>query len=350
MEDQNLVTRRKSGLWREGYSLASVKQPPISDANVLRLARAFGLKNPEIFTYNHGYRNHSFGILAEGKKYNLMLLKNEPTALERMQNADLVSQIVAAAGLPARLLADPRTLKAATDKGYRLARLYYWLEGSTIPWEAYTRKHLRELGKTLAELHASLANTDLPLPDALTELTDYNDTMQAYFAKSEVQKALTAKLNLKTRINYDKIARFLGAQPLQGLARQPLHLDFVRGNILWATPKSLLNPTISGIIDFEKTAAGSPLIDLARTYAFLLVDCPKSEPKIAKYFLHSGYIKYGKSQLLIPPKIFYNMTNFFLLFDFYKFLSHNPYEDLENNYHFCRTRDILLVRNILEEL
>jgi hypothetical protein len=95
---------------------------------------------------------------------------------------------------------------------------------------------------------------------------------------------------------------------------------------------------------------GSPLIDLARTYAFLLVDCPKPEAKITKYFLNSGYIKYGESQLPLLPNIFYNLTNFFLIFDFYKFLSHNPYESLEQNYHFCRTRDILLTRNILEEI
>ncbi len=74
-----------------------------------------------------------------------------------------------------------------------------------------------------------------------------------------------------------------------------LHMDFVRGNILYSQNHEL---RISGILDFEKAAYGSPLFDIARTYAFLLVDCKyKSEKEIGKYFLRSGYIKRGKLKL-----------------------------------------------------
>jgi len=386
---------------REGYVTTDKKQP-ISNTNVLKLARAFGLKSPKIFAYNHGYRNHSFGILSEDKKYNLMLLKNEPNALERAERADAIAKTVAAhSNLPIRILANPRTLKVTTSRGFRLVRLYNWLPGDTIPWEAYTQKHLKALGITLSKLHKSISKSTaskvvkaaptaeaVVLPDALVELLEQNTKMQTYFNNPAVIKALDTKLHLKTKHNHTQISRFLESHELSNLPKQPLHLDFVRGNILWeesivsceavssealqgevsggdrgplgpvvslrkkaaSQELTVLFPKISGIIDFEKTAMGSPLIDLARTYAFLLVDCPKPEDKIVKYFLHSGYIKYGRSQLPLPPKIFYNLTNYFLIFDLYKFLSHNPYESLVENYHFCCTRDILLSRNILEDL
>ena len=38
----------------------------------------------------------------------------------------------------------------------------------------------------------------------------------------------------------------------------------------------------------------------------------------------------------------------FLLYDFYKFLRHNPYESLSANEHFTRTRDLLLARRIID--
>jgi Ser/Thr protein kinase RdoA (MazF antagonist) len=398
-EDQSeeaLFSHRRGGTVHEGYATTTAK-PPISDANVLKLARAFGLSRPHIFAYNHGYRNHSFGILSNGKKYNLMLLKNELDALERVRNADAVAMIVAD-NLPVRTLANPKTLKVAAttsssanpaddtttgSSSFRLARLYHWLPGNTIPWEAYTRKHLRELGKALALLHQSLAKADLSapkplfkadlpplrLPNALDELKSQNIQMQVYFARSGVKNALERKLALKTRQNHQKITTFLTSVPLQSLPCQPLHLDFVRGNILWqdenetalahgdgpserrAESSHSAGPIVSGIIDFEKTALGSPLIDLARTYAFLLVDCSKPRSEIERYFLHSGYHKLSHNNYCARERVvFANLTNFFLLFDFYKFLAHNPYESLEKNYHFCRTRDILKERNILEDL
>ncbi len=41
-------------------------------------------------------------------------------------------------------------------------------------------------------------------------------------------------------------------------------------------------------------------------------------------------------------KVLKALIGFFLLHDFHKFLKHTPYESLEQNHHFVRTRDILI--------
>ncbi len=114
---------------------------------------------------------------------------------------------------------------------------------------------------------------------------------------------------------------------------------------------------MTGILDFEKTAYGHPVFDVARTLAFLLVDCEyKGEAKIRKYFLQSGYNKRGTVNFRNPiikhgnrtTNLLESLIDLFLLYDFYKFLRHNPYEFLEQNHHYKRTRDILLTRNMLE--
>jgi hypothetical protein len=128
--------------------------------------------------------------------------------------------------------------------------------------------------------------------------------------------------------------------------QQPLHMDFVRSNVLFNA-----HATIAGIIDFEKTGKGHPMLDIARTLAFLLVDCKYKEPgKVYKYFVHSGYRKRGKNNININPRLLHELTNIFLLHDFYKFLRHNPYESLGRNEHFVRTRDILIARALLRDI
>jgi thiamine kinase-like enzyme len=131
-----------------------------------------------------------------------------------------------------------------------------------------------------------------------------------------------------------------------------LHMDLVRGNILFIKNSS----EIAGVIDFEKVAYGNITFDIARTLAFLMVDCKyKSYDKIYKYFIKSGYNKYGNNgyvPIIINTKQskFYlldELVKFYLLYDLYKFLKHNPYEYLNNNHHFIRTRDILLEKRIL---
>jgi len=146
-----------------------------------------------------------------------------------------------------------------------------------------------------------------------------------------------------------------------------LHLDFVRGNILFErlpshgslqTPMvnklnfdldqtSKLTLSIAGILDWEKTALGAPVIDVARTLAFLIIDCQcKPESKVKKYFLDSGYEKRGQ-QTLHYKQLLDPLVELFLCYDFYKFLKHNPYEFLPQNEHFIRTTTWLKQHQLL---
>jgi Ser/Thr protein kinase RdoA (MazF antagonist) len=131
---------------------------------------------------------------------------------------------------------------------------------------------------------------------------------------------------------YRKLLEKLGSGPSQ----QPLHMDFVRGNILFDDDK------ITGILDFEKASLGHVIMDVSRTLAFLLVDCKYKTPeKVRKYFLKSGYFK-DTGGKIINLKLMDLLIEMFLTYDFYKFLRHNPYESLLQNQHYLRTRDILI--------
>jgi len=170
--------------------------------------------------------------------------------------------------------------------------------------------------------------------------------MHRYFNDRDVINAAAHKLHVRT-IPRDFAHTLAACQHLPG--RQALHMDFVRGNILFEDTQ------ISGIIDFEKAAVGSPLFDIARTLAFLLVDCKyKPEDKIRKYFLRSGYLKRGKTVLtnytIDGKSALDELINFFLMHDFYKFLRHNPYEALEQNEHYIRTKALLLKRRLIAEV
>jgi Ser/Thr protein kinase RdoA (MazF antagonist) len=138
--------------------------------------------------------------------------------------------------------------------------------------------------------------------------------------------------------------------------RTPLHMDLVRSNVLFRKKARgdvlvLDNLALSGILDLEKAAVGHPFFDIARTLAFLLVDCPKPADKIYKYFLDSGYRKRGGRELkpatLQGQDMLETLQTLFLMYDFYKFLKQNPYESLSKNHHFKRTTDILCARKVL---
>jgi aminoglycoside phosphotransferase (APT) family kinase protein len=119
-------------------------------------------------------------------------------------------------------------------------------------------------------------------------------------------------------------------------------MDFVRGNILFSGFE------ITGILDFEKTALGHPIMDMARTLAFLLVDCKyKTEEKVNKYFVQSGYTKRGANKETINDDDRGLLVEMFLLYDLYKFLRHNPYESLYENEHYIRTKDILVKYGVI---
>lgn len=306
-----------------------------------------------------GYRNESYPIqTTDCTMLNLIIYKREPGMADRIRRADSVANYLHDHGLPARHSADPRLMQLTAGNNTAYAGLYYYLPGQTIAWEAYTRRHLKQLGQTMGDMHTLLQQIPEPIAQKIAEAgiaAEYSSivvSMRRYFAKPNVAEAL----HRKTAISLADPAQFSYwlalLQACRQLPRQQtLHMDFVRGNILFKDGE------ISGILDFEKAAFGHPTFDIARTLAFLLVDCKyKTEAQVRKYFLQSGYIKRGTSDYL-PVSIKRGMTtilllkelvNLFLFYDFYKFLRHNPYESLQHNEHFIRTRDLLVERKLLK--
>ena len=177
---------------------------------------------------------------------------------------------------------------------------------------------------------------EIPVPDdlksvvsewrekLLEEVAEYDDTlMEKYFADDGVHDAMAGKLGLAI---FDVTRIRPALTESINLPAQALHMDFVRGNILFDGHDTSLK--ISGVLDFEKTAWGPIVFDIARTLAFLIVDCKyKDEANVRKYFLHSGYNKRGGNHFT-PTPLLEVLVDFFLLHDFYKFLRHNPYDSL----------------------
>lgn len=313
------------------------------------LARALKMYGSKAVSWRQpeaGYRNHSYAFsLDDGSERNLILYKREPDILATIKRANYVSDFLASRGWPTRRTADTRILRLNSSTSTAYAALYNYLPGSTIPWEAYTMEHLKQLGASLAGVHAALAALEQStLPNVSDEYLALARKMEDYFARRGVRSALANKLDLLAPTNLKKFQLLL--EKLAGTDKaQALHMDFVRGNILFAGKP----PQISGILDFEEAAWGAPIFDIARTLAFLLVDCKyKPDAKIRKYFLYSGYAKRGQGTLdsvLLEP-----LVDFCLMHDFYKFLRHNPYEFLSKNEHFIRTRDLALARGLITPL
>ena len=311
---------------------------------VISVARMYGHAVRHLHEPAKGYRNYSYCLeTTDGRLLNIIIYKCEPEILSRIKNANYVGDFLAERGMPARRTADTRIAKLTGECIEKYAALYEYLPGKTIPWEAYTMDHIKQLGKAMSDMHALLKK--LPqgnLPSVADECRALLGRMEQYFADDGVCDAMARKLGLAIGSNIARFTRILDA--VSNLPSQPLHMDFVRSNILFDEHEKA---KITGILDFEKAAWGPPIFDIARTLAFLIIDCKyKEERKVRKYFLHSGYNKRGLSSFT-PTPLLEHLLNFFLLYDFYKFLHHNPYESLEQNEHFIRTRDFLLNRNIL---
>lgn len=295
----------------------------------------YGVAWRHIAAPQKGYRNSSYAV---DSTLNLIMYKSEPGILTRITHANKVGWFVATAGLPARTLHDQRIITIKSPRRTTYAALYNHLPGHTIPWEAYTMGHLKALGKMMGDMHAVLANYPHALPDVADDLLALNRRMIRYFANADVRQALAVKLGLIVRkTDVTRLLMFC-----QTLPTQALHMDFVRGNVLFD------GTAVTGIIDFEKTGRGTPALDIARTLAFLLVDCKyKREDKVYKYFVVSGYAKRSRSSFA-QWQLVDRLVPFFLLHDFYKFLRHNPYESLPQNEHFVRTKAMLLKHGIID--
>lgn len=328
----------------------------------LRIFKAYGVTNPVLQKPESGYRNTSYmTVLPNDKPVNIILYKNETGIKDRIKRANLVADHLASQGFPCRSTFDKRIIKISTPQNVRYACIYTYLSGTTIPWEAYTKHHIKVLGMTMAHMHQAMESADsvIEIPSVENEYEGHIKNMHAYFSQLGVQNAMHTKLKVALRSSWHDFELLLRAlHTLPG--RQILHMDFVRGNLLFSSGsagKFSDGPvTLTGVIDFEKVSTGHVIFDIARTLSFLLVDCKyKSSEKISKYFLQSGYAKRGGTKI---PNITYGtkidvlheLTTLFLVYDFYKFLKHNPYESLEHNEHYVRTRDILLARKVLQTI
>ena len=327
-----------------------------------RVLRLYGLHAREIRPGQKGYRNTSYPIILEdGQIVNFIVYKIEAGILDKMRLANEVGDFLHTSGLPARRTYDQRIVRLKQGRTTAYGALYEYLSGQTIPWEAYTKAHIKLVGAAMALMHAKLRGFDRSAPRVTDEYRAILARMEGYFSSPEVAAAMGKKLNLQ--INSAIHRRLTGLLSVCDTLpdQQLLHMDFVRGNLLFRipTPEDVLvedGVALSGIIDFEKVAYGHPLFDIARTLAFLLVDCKSRLPeKVRKYFLYSGYQKRGRMSPVLIVKsnarslaLLDELADLFLLYDFYKFLRHNPYESLHENEHFVRTRDMLTERKMVQ--
>lgn len=324
---------------------------------------AFTLYGASVAPPRAGYRNVSYEVRLADKTYNLLVHKDEAGIVERIKRTNYIGTSLHAVGLPVRYPLDTRILAMHMGKTY-YASLYNYLPGSTIPWEAYTMKHIKLLGWVMATLHCAMKR--LSVPGLLTVYEEYQmvlDKITTYLLDSAIRAAIEQKLAIAYDLSIiSQLAQFLEACSMLP-EQQPLHMDFVRGNVIFGNATSddaftINDVALTGIIDFEKAALGHPLFDIARTLSFLLVDCAtKSQKQIYSYFLDSGYSKRGESPVKpisvqlpdgVKRDVLETAIDLFLLYDFYKFLRSNPYESLFENYHYVRTRDLLVARGLIK--
>lgn len=293
------------------------------------------LKEYKVLGKYSGYRNTQIHLQYGNKKYMLCIYKKEKGIRGRIDNADRIMSLCYPT-LPVK-----QRIKVISTSP-NLIILYSYLPGSTISWEGYTMKHIKGLGEYMGKLHTILGRIrfkDIKLENEIDLSIRHLKGMDKYFKDKGVLEAMKNKLKIYPSFDIKKYIKVFNV--LRSMNSQILHMDFVRGNILFNDKKE-----ITGIIDFEKCSYGPKVLDIARTLAFLLVDCKyKSEEKIRKYFLISGYSKRGK--LKLPSiKLINVLVEYFLLYDFYKFLLHNPYESLELNEHYKRTSRMLFGHNL----
>lgn len=268
--------------------------------------------------------------------------------LEQIIRANRIGDYLAQSGFPSRRTIDSIKIIELRNKrtgALRYGCFYEYLPGNTIPWESYSSKHIKSIGGKMGEMHRLIQDKELKienLPYEIEVQKRNNIKMEKYFSDESVIRAMSLKLKLKPVFDFGKFRKML--IELQSEEIQILHMDFVRGNILFDNSKN-----ITGVIDFEKVSFGPKIFDIARTLSFLLVDCKHKKPsKTWKYFLYNGYKKRGNNSL--PDlKYLHSLIQYFWIYDFYKFLKYNPYEFLNENNHFTRTKNFLVKLGLLEE-
>jgi Ser/Thr protein kinase RdoA (MazF antagonist) len=328
-------------------------KPAATKSLATQAIAAYGFDVKKLLPQQSGYRNVNQPFVAtNGQTYNLIIYKNEPGIIHKIKTANAIGSHLSNSNLPARYPLTGKILQIKSNNHTKYACLYNYLPGRTIPWEAYEKKHLKSLGKTLLKTHQSLEDAKLTELDSTALIySQITKTAVTYFEQRDVQKAMAKKLGCQVdTARLSELARVI--EKLDNLPdKQPLHMDLVRGNVLFSN-----NPVkITGLIDFEKSSYGHPYFDIARTLSFLLVDCKyKTSQDIRKYFLNKGYFNETNDNYKITVKLpkarvdlLETLVECFLVYDFYKFLAHNPYEYLNLNEHYTRTKDLLISKNLV---
>ena len=328
----------------------------LNEKQLETVLRKYGHSFLRLVFVKSGYRNVSHVVETKnGLRCNFIVYKREDGIVERIRRVNNFSLHLRAAGVPVRAPLDTRIVQLSGSSNLRYGCLYSYEPGETIPWEAYSMKHIKLLGYALGKLHDAAGSYVGTLSSVTQEYEGIVTRMERYFADADVASAMQEKLGLELNMLFVDFHRLLdAAEHMPG--QQALHMDFVRGNVLFRPSQQddrfvVGGLALSGILDLEKAAYGHPLFDIARTLAFLLVDCDKQTEKIYKYFLQSGYIKRGGGSISSASDLadtLEPLVTMFLTYDFYKFLRQNPYESLGKNHHFIRTRDILVLRKVIQ--
>lgn len=327
----------------------------LSDTVLRRALNFYGLTYNSTLDIISGYRNTSHLVDTNRGPRNLVLYKNERGIKVTICRVNDIGAFLYRRDLPVRAPSDLRILRLSGRGTARYASLYPMIPGDTIAWEMYSMKHIKLLGWAMGDMHAALVEYGGALPDVIEEYVAIVERMKLYVARPGVETAMRDKLGLAINLaQIDAMISLLGT--LRQLPAQALHVDFVRGNILFGSNMtcrhSLGSTCLTGILDLEKAARGPVVMDAARTLAFLYVDCASKTPeKIFKYFVVSGYNKRSAARLETAQDtitLLDQLITMFLTYDFYKFLRDNPYESLANNHHFIRTRDMLVTRKVLQ--
>ncbi len=273
--------------------------------------------------------------LESSQQLLLIVYKREAGILPKMRRASKLGNALSVAGLPVRA---PMSEIIKLDNRPTYACLYNFLPGQTLPWETFSKKHIKALGQAMAKIHIAGLHVKLD-HSAIADFEQCIENSLRYLDKPEIKTALQHKLGLAMNINVLRTVLPKLVSKLSSLPPINLHMDLVRSNVLFSSDKQ-----VSGILDFEKCGQGPAVLDIARSLSFLLVDVEAKTPeKIVKYFIRSGYLKAASTESnMINPKLVNLLVNCFLVYDFYKFLKHSPYESLPANRHFLRTKSCLI--------
>jgi Ser/Thr protein kinase RdoA (MazF antagonist) len=364
--------------------------------NILRKYYGFDFSNVlsiEIAKIDEGYMNNCIIIRLLPQNQRLVIIiyntnrYSEEKSQNRIKNAYMAARVLNRNSIPVRIPLKTATSPPkdfieinVTDQKTTILGVYNYLPGQTVPWESYTRRHLRAVGLYMRRIHHIWQQEDPNKYPFLPKWTDYirNDSQKLFKYFKKNQQYIKKKLDIEIDLDFIKtLKKQITNSPLhQPHLNQLVHQDLVRGNILFGSMKKKNIYPIHGIIDFEKILIANPITDLARTLSFLFVDCKyKTIPEIKKYFLDQGYFafetihnqkfpnapkqsklkqetvtKEKNKKLLTELPPFRHIKHFMLYFwvrDLWKLLSRNPYQDLMHNFHYKQTSNRLHAEKVI---